>query len=156
MTGWWLPGGPIIHDGGSRLRIVPPESWKAIQVEVPRVPPSMNDNQIRSHWRGFHELKKEWQSEIETLLMVTALRRECYQRAMAGAYMRFPRRKHSQVKDTGNYTSLVDKALGDALKNYRAIPDDDEPHYFFGGVEFETEPGPERTRLIVFLQPQEG
>lgn len=151
-----LPGGPIIDGGGGRLRLVAPPSWRRVEIDLPRLPPSMNDNQIRSHWRGFQAEKKSWQTEIELLLMTTAVRRESYQRAMAGALMRFPPRRHGQRKDPPNFAHVVNKALGDALVNYRAIPDDNDSHYYFGGVEFEAAAGADRTRIVVFLQPKEG
>jgi hypothetical protein len=48
---------------------------------------------------------------------------------------------------------VVNKALGDALVKRLVIPDDDPQHYHFGGVEFEEDPGPARTRIVIFAQP---
>lgn len=152
---WFVPGGALLDDDGQRvIRLRPPAGWRKVEIDIPRVPPSMNTNEIRSHWRGFHEHKKSWQQEIETLLMVERVKRFGYQRAMAGGFMRFPRRVAR--RDPGNFAGLLNKSLGDALTTFNAIPDDDAPHYFFGGVEIEGETGPPRTRLWIYLQPKEG
>jgi len=157
---WVLPGGAVIDDSRVRLRLHPPPDWTRLILEIPRTPPSMNNNEIRSHWSGFHEHKKSWQSEIALLMMANKLRRGGYRRAVAGAFMRFPDRC---VRDSGNFESLLNKALGDALviapdmpTEQRYIPDDDGQHYFFGGVEVEDEPGPTRTQIYLYLQPKEN
>jgi hypothetical protein len=156
---WWLPGGAVITEDGRKLRLHPPPDWDRVILALGRVPPSMNSNQIRSHWRGFQKEKKDWQAEIGLLLLAEKARRGHYERAMAGALMRFTHRSH---RDTGNYTGLVNKALGDALvvspdtpRRLRYIPDDDEPHYHFSGVEFDAQPGLAQTRIYIYLKPKE-
>ena len=154
---WFVPGAML--DVGERsgervIRLRPPEHWPRVIVEVRRRAISKNDNKIRSHWRGFHTEKKAWQEEIEAELMVARTSRD-NQRAIAGAFVRFPRRP-SRPPDPGNYADLINKALGDALVNYGVIPDDDAAHYVFGGVEFEEEVGPARTRILIYVQPKEG
>lgn len=152
--GWYVPGGAVIDESRQvKLRLRPPPGWLKLVIELPRCPPSMNDNAIRSNWRGFQDEKKSWQTEIELLLMVQQAPRRGYRRAMAGAFMRFQAK--AARRDKGNYAYLLDKALGDALDNFGAIPDDDALHYYFGGVEIESERGPDRTRIWVFLQPEE-
>lgn len=148
---WFVPGGAMV-DGATTIRLRPPPNWTKLVLEIPRVPPSMNNNVIRSSWRGFHEEKKSWQQEIEMMLMTERVKRFGYERAIVGSFMRFPQRAR---RDPGNFTSLLNKACGDALVQFSAIPDDTAPHYFFGGVEIEPEPGPERTVLWVYLQPKE-
>jgi hypothetical protein len=134
--------------GAARMRA--PNDWTRVEFEIPRTPPSMNSNEVRSHWTGFHAHKKSWQAEIEQMLMVMGISRGG-QRAIAGAVMRFPR-PHAR-RDSGNFSSVVEKALGDALVNGRWIPDDDAERYAFIGVEFDGEAGPKRTTLVVFIQP---
>lgn len=153
MDDWFLPGAKLDTET-TTIRIRPPEHWTRVILELPRVPPSMNTNEIRSHWTGFQRHKKEWQNEIATMLMVARVRRGGWQRAACGAFLRFQAR--APRRDEGNFEQLLNKALGDALVEYRAIPDDDPPHYVFGGVEFDGERGPDRTRIVVFLQPEEG
>lgn len=154
---WFVPGGATIVDGG-KLRLRPPEDWRRDIIVVHRAPPSMNSNQIRSSWRGFHAEKKDWQEELGMLLIIAKVPRR-NQRAIAGAFMRFNTR---QRRDPGNYSSLLNKALGDALvisnqtpEELRYIPDDDQPHYFFGGIEIEEELGPPRTTFYLYTQPKE-
>lgn len=151
---WFVPGGAIIDSSRRvKMRLRPPHEWRKVEIDIPRVPPSMNDNKIRSNWRGFQAEKKSWQTEIELMLMTSGLKRRGYQRAMVGGFVRFA--ASAARRDPGNYAGLVNKACGDALVNFDAIPDDDGPHYFFGGVEIEDEPGPDRTRLWIYLQPNE-
>lgn len=156
---WFVPGGPVLDDSGQRLRLRPPPGWTRQVIEIPRVPPSMNNNEIRSHWTGFQKEKKSWQAEIALMLMAAQLPRGGYERAIAGAFLRFETRS---IRDSGNFTGLLAKALGDALvigpdwpRRKRYIPDDDESHYHFGGVEFESESGPPRTTVYLYLQPKE-
>lgn len=149
---WYVPGSP--HG----LQIVPPRTWRRDVLLVAETPPSMNTNQIRSNWRGYHKHKKKWQEEIQTLLMVAGLPRD-NQRAIAGAILRFPKR--AARRDGGNFAGLIEKALGDALAyrldepHRRYIPDDDDAHYSFVGVEFDEEIGDALTRIFVFTQPKE-
>jgi hypothetical protein len=154
---WFVPGGAYITDS-TKMRLRPPGHWTKVELEIPRVPQSMNNNEIRTNWRGFHTVKKSWQEEMELLLMAQRVKRDGYKRAIAGAFVRFPRA--GKRRDTNNFTTLLNKALGDALARssyggYGAIPDDDERRYFFGGVEFE-DPGPARTLIWIYLQPKEG
>jgi hypothetical protein len=148
---WYVPGAFIAAERTIRLR--PPREWPRFVIDVTRVPPSMNDNAIRSHWRGFQKEKKSWQGEIEMLLMVERVKRGGYQRAVAGAFMQFAVR--AARRDSGNYKGVVEKALGDALVNYGAIEDDDDKRYLFGGVEFLPDLGPPTTRIFLYLQPEE-
>jgi hypothetical protein len=147
---WHVPGGPTIADG-TRERFVPPLDWRREIFDVWRVPPSMNTNEIRSHWRGFQKHKKDWESEIRTLLMMRRIPPHSYQRAIAGAIIRFPKR--AARRDSGNFAGVVEKALGDALQTMRVIPDDDDKHYHFAGVEFAEEIGAPRTWIHLFLCP---
>lgn len=148
-----LPGGRGL------ITIVPPGDWRRDEIVLDgMVPPSMNTNKIRSHWRGFHTEKKKWEQRIQTELMVIGLPRG-NQRAIAGARLRFPKR--AARRDAGNFQGIIEKALGDALAyrldpiDRRYIPDDDAVRYFFTGVEFEEEVGPARTTIVLFTQPKE-
>lgn len=154
MTDDWFVPGALINEGDRIIRLRPNEDWPRFILEVRRRPSSMNSNVGRGHWTVFRRDKKSWQEEIAMELMVAGVKRRGYQRAVAGAFIRFDRH-FSREPDPGNYATLVNKALGDALVEYGAIPDDDAAHYVFGGVEFEDEIGPARTRIFVYLQPKE-
>lgn len=134
------------------LDIFVPADWDRFSILIPRTPPSMNDNEIRSHWTGFQKHKKSWQEEIEQMAMVSRIPRG-YSRAIAGAIMRFPSR--AARRDSGNFASVVEKALGDALANGGWLHDDDAARFLFVGVEFEDELGPPRTELVVFTHEEE-
>lgn len=165
QDGWFLPGGAVIDDSRDvKLRLRPPPDWHKVEIEIPHTPPSMNSNVGRGHWRAFHEAKKEWQGYIAAELMRLQARQRikkgAYQRAIAGAFIQFAARANR--RDTGNYRTILDKALADALivdnrmpRPLRYIPDDDAAHFYFGGVEFEPDRGPDRTLIWVFLQPKE-
>lgn len=151
-AGWFIPGA-FIGDPADPKRLRPPLHWSRYVLEIPRVPASMNTNEIRSHWRGFQKHKKSWQEEIGMLLMVEKVKRDTYQRVATGCFLRFPR--HAPRRDPLNFSTLINKALGDALTEFRAIPDDDAPHYTFGGVEFQEKAGPARTLIVLYFQPKE-
>lgn len=158
QDGWFLPGGAVIDDTRDvKLRLRPPEHWHKVEIEIGFAPPSMNTNELRSHWRGFDKAKQTWQDycavELMKLQARQRIKKDAYQRAIAGAFIRFAAR--AARRDTGNYRGLVDKALGDAMVEGRFIPDDDAAHFYFGGVEFDPERGPDRTLIWVFLQPKE-
>lgn len=153
MNDWYVPGAMVQVTPERVIRLRPPEYWPRFILEIPRVPPSMNSNEIRSNWRGFQKHKKSWQEEIGLGLMEHHVGRGCYQRAVAGCFMRFPKR--AARRDPPNFSGLVNKACGDALVVHRAIADDDGPHYVWGGVEFKEELGPACTWIYLYLQPQE-
>lgn len=138
------------------LQLIAPESWTRHEIEVRAVPPSLNTNDLRSGWQAFRRHKKQWQEEIGQALMIGKVGFG-WEAAIAGAILRFPKR--AARRDSGNFTVVLEKALGDAMTfsgdsvrpvNMRYIPDDDFARYFFAGVEFEDEPGPARTRIVLF------
>jgi hypothetical protein len=156
---WFVPGGAVIDESRQvKLRLRPPETWLKVELRLPRVAPSMNTNVTRGRGQEFQRLKKEWQAEIEVELMIARSKRpalyKSYQRALAGCFMRFAIAR--QHRDAPNFEPLVAKALGDALQNFGAIPDDDSLHFFFGGVEIDQERGADRTLIWIYLQPQEA
>jgi hypothetical protein len=158
MTGgggedWYVPGARIVEDART-IRLHPPPHWRKDVLEVRRRTRSMNTNVGRGHWTAFQREKKAWQEEIEAELMVARTPRGNV-RAITGVFIRFDRRM-ARPPDPGNYRTLIDKALGDALVNYGALSDDDDAHYVFGGVEFEEEIGPARTTIWLYTQPKEG
>lgn len=148
---WFVPGALVV-DGAREIRLRPPQAWHRVVLDIPRAPPSMNTDQLRA-WRSYAKLKRDWQTEIELLLMVERVKRGGYQRAIAGAFLRFRDRRR---RDPPNFAGLVTKSLADALVAYGAIEDDDDRHYIFGGVEIEEETGAPRTTVFIYLQPGEG
>lgn len=120
-------------------------------------PPSLNQVGSRgastnAHW-AFTKAKQDWQGTLEQVLMLARVPRERAHMAVAGATMRFP--TPNTKRDSGNFSTLLEKALGDALVTYRAIPDDTARQFWFTGVEFEREKGPKRTTIVLWLIEKE-
>lgn len=116
-------------------------------------PPSLNKvgsrgNAPGAHW-DFRNHKHMWQMTLEQALMSQRAPRRGTVQAFAGARMRFPR--PNTRRDSGNFSMMIEKALGDALVNYGAIPGDTAKEFFFAGVEFEREGGPHRTTVALYL-----
>lgn len=112
------------------------------------VPPSMNTNAIRSHWRGFQRHKKAWQSVIETLLLADYGRPpEPFGRVTVTVRLAFPEKRG---RDPLNFRTLLDKATGDALTNGGWIPDDTAEHYQFDDPLFVVERGGRKRTQFIF------
>lgn len=100
-----------------------------VLLHIPRTPPSMNTNKIRSHWRGFHTAKKEWQRELEQLFMAVGVPRPIRSEGPveASVTLRFPMRRR---RDSENFRPLLSKALGDALVNGGWLTDDTDQDWW--------------------------
>lgn len=94
-----------------------------VRITLPMVPPSINTNKIRSHWRGFHTAKKAWQEDLEMALLASKLPRPipAMGPVQVTACLRFPVRRR---RDSENFRPLLSKALGDALTNGGWLADD--------------------------------
>lgn len=98
----------------------------------PGTPPSFNKvGHTGSRWNWTRE-KKHWQQTIEMLLMAECVPRGL-RRVEARAELWFPTHRR---RDEGNYRTLLEKCLGDALVNGKWITDDTPEHFSFGRVEF--------------------
>lgn len=106
-------------------------------------PPSLNAVGSRGGQMAFHRKKKEWQAIFETLLMQTGFPRD-WNEMTATARLTFPT-KHR--RDEGNYRTLLEKALGDALVNGGWLPDDTPEHFLFERVHFEQKTGKPKTTI---------
>lgn len=114
-----------------------------VTLEFASTPPSLNRTGASGGWRVFARHKKRWQQDIESLLMVAGVPRDC-RRVVACAELRFPTRRS---RDSGNHRVVIEKACGDALVNAGRIADDTPDFYEFGLVTFDPAPGPARTLL---------
>lgn len=101
-----------------------------VTIEVPGTPPSMNAN-MYSHWSKTRRIKQQWQRHFETALMVAQVPRGMAS-VMASGRLEFLQRRR---RDEGNFRTIVEKALGDALVNGRWLLDDTPEHYRFGALE---------------------
>lgn len=135
------------------MRLVVPGVFWMGELVYDDTPPSLNRVGSRgasadAHW-SFTNAKQLWQGALERLLMLQRAPRGKAIQAFAGARMRFPR---AAGRDSGNFSTMVEKALGDALVNYRALSDDTAEQFWFSGVEFEPERGPNRTTIVLWLR----
>jgi Holliday junction resolvase RusA-like endonuclease len=118
-----------------------------IELALPRVPPSINTNAVRSHWRGFHSAKKKWQADLEVLLLAARLPRPIPASGpvLVDVVLRFPDRRR---RDSENFRPVLSKALGDALVNGGWLHDDTDEDWRLQVVR-DLEPGPARTLITV-------
>jgi hypothetical protein len=101
-----------------RLSVLPPVPGT---VRVKRVtaiddtPGSMNENELRAHWKGFAAAKKLWQGWFARALHGLDLERPISRtgRLWVHVTLRFPERRTRDIAD--NFRFLLAKALGDAL-----------------------------------------
>lgn len=105
------------------------------------VPPSLNRVGSRGgHW-AYTRSKREWQELIAKLLWEAGVPRRL-EHVHIDATLRFP---VVRTRDAGNFSWMLEKAGGDALKQGGWIVDDTPDHYEFGSVTFDPELGPPRT-----------
>lgn len=118
------------------------------RIEIPQTPPSLNKLGARGAPRQFHRTKRRWQGMLESHLTAVSsgyggMRPEDRlprpsERITASAVLSFPTNRR---RDEGNYRSMLEKALGDALTNGGWLTDDTPEHFRFDRVEFEHRPG---------------
>lgn len=128
------------------ILVLPNHAW-AGELVYDDVPASLNAVGSRGSWVAFADQKKLWQGALEMLLMAARAPRGLAQ-GYAGARVRLPTRRR---RDSGNYSMMLEKALGDALVSYRAIADDTATQFCFIGTEFELTLGPPRTTIVLHL-----
>jgi hypothetical protein len=104
-----------------------------VEIRHSATPPSLNAVGSRGHWREFHQAKREWQTIFEQLLIGSSLPRGCTQ-VGAGARLTF---KVERRRDEGNFRTLIEKSLGDALVNGGWLPDDTPDYFRMGPVVLE-------------------
>jgi hypothetical protein len=121
------------------------EVESVVTLELGDVPPSLNRVGSRgSHW-AYDDKKRQWQTDLGLLLMAAKLPRGL-ERVEASASLRFPTVKR---RDEGNFSWMLEKALGDALTEGRWLKDDQAGMYSFTGITFEDELGPKRSLVTV-------
>jgi hypothetical protein len=120
---------------------------------IDQTPPSLNTI-AQTNWHRWYREKRAWQTILESYLMASNTKRGLYSGCTVHGSLRFPTRRR---RDEGNFRSLLEKALGDALVNGRWIPDDTFSHYRFGRLSFEDEVGPNRTSILLdFVEVIDG
>ena len=94
-------------------------------------PPSLNTF-ARAHWRKYDHAKKLWGQRVTDALVTADCPRGAWESVLAEGRVTFP---DQRKRDQGNYRFMIEKALGDALVSYGAIPDDDWSRYEFGNLQ---------------------
>lgn len=116
-----------------------------ITLTLHQTPPSLNVVGLHSHWRVGHKAKQRLQDDLHWLLVASKLSKGL-SRVEASARLTFPTRRR---RDEGNWRSLIEKALGDALVAGGWLSDDTPDRYRFGACLIDTTPGPARTVISV-------
>lgn len=113
-----------------------------VTIAIPATPPSLN-TWLSRHWRVRDRDKKRWQDELNM---------ECRrwnlpysERIEASVVFRFRDRRK---RDTGNYSSVLEKCLGDALRP-DFIADDDAQRFWMKRAEISPETGSPLTTIIL-------
>lgn len=115
------------------------------ELELPETPPSFNAVGHTGNRWTWTRAEKKWRETFETLLMVERVPRKLLA-VDASASLRFPSKRK---RDEGNYRTILEKALGDALTNGGWLPDDNPDYYTFGRVRFHPEKGDPLTKVTL-------
>jgi hypothetical protein len=115
------------------------------ELSLAGTPPSFNKVGHTGNRWTWTRAKKEWQETLETALLAYRVPRGL-DSVRVTARLRFPQRRK---RDEGNFRTLLEKCLGDALVNGGWLSDDTPDEFEFGRVVFEEETGPARTTLIL-------
>jgi hypothetical protein len=107
-----------------------PAAAKTARIWIGDTPPSLNVVAGR-RW-DWVKAKRRWQTDLGVLLMAEQLPRHLH-RVEASAVLTFPTRRR---RDEGNFRSLLEKSLGDALVEGGWLDDDTPDRYRFGVVTF--------------------
>lgn len=122
---------------------------RGFTLQLPLTPPSFNAvGHTGNRWQ-WTRAKKNWQHMIEIALMAARVPRgQSY--IEARAVLTFPTNRR---RDTGNYRTILEKCLGDALVNGGWLPDDTPEHFVFTTITFVIDKGESRTDLILKEAP---
>lgn len=108
-------------------------------------PPSMNTNVGKGNWRTFHTEKKKWEGIFGMLCLKERVPRGCTV-VKAKIWLRF---RVTRKRDPGNFRTLIEKALGDALQTVGIIPDDTATYFEVEAVELAEVSGPACTAVTL-------
>lgn len=120
------------------------------RITLLQTPPSLNAIGARGNPRMFHRRKKGWQRMLGAEMLVgiaqDAIPRRL-ERVTVSGRLEF---ETSRRRDEGNYRTLLEKALGDALTSGGFLEDDTPDRYRFERLEIE---GPlEQARTVLDLR----
>lgn len=114
-----------------------------VTIAIPRTPPSLNA-WLGKHWRVRHREKAEWELELSALALAAGLERA--DRIEAAITFRF---RDKRRRDTGNFSSTLEKILGDALKRGQFLEDDDHQRFYVREARISPVTGPAETIVVL-------
>jgi hypothetical protein len=109
-------------------------------------PPSVNGF-LRAHWTRYDRAKAKWGEMCLDALTRAETPRGEWAGVLAEGMVTFPTRIK---RDQGNHRFMLEKALGDALVSYGALPDDDWARYEFGNLQSRYERGVSRVEVMLW------
>lgn len=109
-------------------------------------PPSMNTNVGKGSWRNFHTAKKRWEGIFAMLLLTQKIPKGC---SLVKATVNIKFRVKRAKRDVGNFQTIIEKALGDALQTVGVIPDDGPSYFEIEKVHLEPESGKPCTTITL-------
>jgi len=123
-----------------------------VTLELAYTPVSYNETRY-AHWAVARRHASQLRDDLVTLLRAShAPAAGPDQRITASAHLRFPTRRR---RDTGNFRTPLEKALGDALQIAGIIHDDTPDLYTLDRLRFATQPGPHQTIITLDYEPLE-
>jgi hypothetical protein len=115
-------------------------------LELAYTPASYNETRY-AHWAVARRHASQLRDDLWLAIRATAPRPvTAHERITASAVLTFPTRRR---RDTGNFRTPLEKALGDALQEAGVIPDDTPDLFAMDRVRFATTPGPAQTIITL-------
>ena len=113
-------------------------------VSLGYLPKSFNQTQ-HAHWAVVRREKQQLQSDLEIAMLANRVPKGL-ERVEATAVLLVPDKRR---RDTGNWRTPLEKALGDALVRGCFLADDTPDRFSFGELVFQHEPGVRATRVTL-------
>lgn len=101
------------------------------RLELPGLPKSLNRVGSRGGHMAFHREKKRLEGDLVIALLYAKVPKKLL--TVDASAILYPPTAHK--RDTGNYRTILEKALGDALQ-LGWLPDDSPDFYAFNDLEF--------------------
>ena len=112
-------------------------------------PRSYNGSRYQ-HWTTTRREHQTLSKHIMLALIEAQVPRKPVPRIEATAVLRFPTRRR---RDTGNFRTPLEKALGDCLQEFGTLADDTPDQYEFGWLRFTESTGPNQTLIYLTATP---
>lgn len=117
------------------------------ELEIPGTPLSKNKLD-HAHWSKVRQEKQAWEGHCLVALLHNRVPKGL-SHVHATAELRFPTLRR---RDEGNFRTMLEKALGDALQGGGWLADDTPDFFTFGELVFSAERGEPLTRLVLDVE----